>query len=119
MSRLQSEVVSVQKTLAAGGAPRPPDGASILSRYITRVRNSFQNLGPPTPETPAELTMPGIVETEVSLGAGLDAIGEAETPASGESSHASPAHVLVHREQEAEGAGDLPLEEGLETKGES
>ncbi|KAH0514487.1 Short transient receptor potential channel 2 [Microtus ochrogaster] len=119
VSRLQSEVVSVQKTLAAGGAPRPPDGASILSRYITRVRNSFQNLGPPTPETPAELTMPGIVETEVSLGAGLDAIGEAETPASGESSHASPAHVLVHREQEAEGAGDLPLEEGLETKGES
>lgn len=101
----------MQKTLAAGGAPRPPDGASILSRYITRVRNSFQNLGPPTPETPAELTMPGIVETEVSLGAGLDAIGE--------SSHASPAHVLVHREQEAEGAGDLPLEEGLETKGES
>ncbi|KAK7807141.1 hypothetical protein U0070_018132, partial [Myodes glareolus] len=117
VSRLQSEVVSVQKTLAAGGAPRPPDGASILSRYITRVRNSFQNLGPPTPETPAELTMPGIVETEVSLGAGLDAIGKGETPASGESSHASPAHVLVHREQEAEGAGDLPLEEGLETKG--
>ncbi|CAO2582358.1 Short transient receptor potential channel 2 [Lemmus lemmus] len=119
VSRLQSEVLSVQKTLAAGGAPRPPDGASILSRYITRVRNSFQNLGPPTAETPAELTMPGIMETEVSLGAALDAIGEVETPASGESSHASPAHVLVHREQEAEGAGDLPLEEGLETKGQA
>ncbi|KAL6037450.1 hypothetical protein STEG23_036695 [Scotinomys teguina] len=119
VSRLQSEVASVQKTLAAGGTPRPPDGASILSRYITRVRNSFQNLGPPTPETPAELTMPGIVETEVSLEAGLDAIREAETPASGEPSHSSPAHVLVHREQEAEGAGDLPLEEGLETKAES
>uniref|UniRef100_A0A8C8TDA2 Transient receptor potential cation channel, subfamily C, member 2 n=1 Tax=Peromyscus maniculatus bairdii TaxID=230844 RepID=A0A8C8TDA2_PERMB len=119
VSRLQSEVASVQKTLAAGGTPRPPDGASILSRYITRVRNSFQNLGPPTPETPAELTMPGIVETEVSLGAGLDVIGEAETPVSGEPGHSSPAHVLVHREQEAEGPGDLPLEEGLESKCES
>ncbi|XP_035316535.1 short transient receptor potential channel 2 isoform X1 [Cricetulus griseus] len=119
VSRLQSEVASVQKTLAAGGTPRPPDGASILSRYITRVRNSFQNLGPPTPETPAELTMPGIVETEVSLEADLDAVGEAETPVSGEPSHSSPAHVLVHREQEADGAEDLPLEEGLETKGES
>lgn len=62
--------------------------------------------------------MPGIVETEVSLEAGHDATGEAGTPASGESSPSSPAHVLVHREQEAEGAGDLPLEEGLETKGE-
>lgn len=109
----------MQKTLAAGGAPRPPDGASILSSYITRLRSSFQNLGPPTPETPAELTMPGILETEVSLGTGLDAVGEAETPASGESSHAFPVHALVHREQETEGAGDLPLEEGLETKGES
>ncbi|XP_051048399.1 protein XNDC1N [Phodopus roborovskii] len=119
VSRLQSEVASVQKTLAAGGTPRPPDGASILSRYITRVRNSFQNLGPPTPETPAELTMPGIVETEVSLEAGLDDVGETETPASGEPSHSSPAHVLVHREQEADGAEDLPLDECLETKGKS
>ncbi|XP_028637346.1 short transient receptor potential channel 2 [Grammomys surdaster] len=119
VSRLQSEVASVQKTLAAGGTPRPPDGASILSRYITRVRNSFQNLGPPTSDTPAELTMPGIVETEVSLEDGLDATGEAGTPASGESSTSSSAHVLVHREQEAEGAGDLPLEEDLETKEES
>lgn len=109
----------MQKTLATGGTPRPPDGASILSRYITRVRNSFQNLGPPTPDTPAELTMPGIVETEVSLEGGLDATGEAGTPASGKSSPSSSAHVLVHREQEAEGAEDLPLEEDLETKGES
>lgn len=109
----------MQKTVAAGGPPRPPDGASILSRYITRVRNSFQNLGPPTSDTPAELTMPGIVETEVSLEDGLEATGEAGIPASGEPSSALSAHVLVHREQEAEGAGDLPLEEDLETKGES
>lgn len=109
----------MQKTLTAGGAPRPPDGASILSRYITRVRNSFQNLGPPTSDTPAELTMPGIVENEVSLEDGLEATGEAEAPASGEPSSSSSAHVLVHREQEAEAAGDLPLEEDLETKGES
>nr|XP_021507704.1 short transient receptor potential channel 2 [Meriones unguiculatus] len=119
VSRLQSEVASVQKTLAAGGTPRPPDGASILSRYITRVRNSFQNLGPPAPETPAELTMPGIVETEVSVEPGLDAAGEAGTPTPRGSRPSSPAHVLVHREQEAEGAGDLPLEEGLETQGKS
>lgn len=109
----------MQKTLAAGGTPRPPDGASILSRYITRVRNSFQNLGPPTPETPAQLTMPGIVETEVSVEAGLDATGEAGTLAAREPRPSSPAHVLVHREQEGEGPEDLPLEEGLETKGES
>nr|AAG29950.1 transient receptor potential channel 2-alpha [Mus musculus] len=119
VSRLQSEVASVQKNLAAGGAPRPPDGASILSRYITRVRNSFQNLGPPTSDTPAELTMPGIVETEVSLGDGLDGTGEAGAPAPGEPGSSSSAHVLVHREQEAEGSGDLPLEGDLETKGES
>lgn len=109
----------MQKTLAVGGTPRPPDGASILSRYITRVRNSFQNLGPPTSDTPAELTMPGIVETEVSLEDGFDVTGEAGAPAPGEPSSSSSAHVLVHREQEAEGAGDLPLEEDLETKGES
>ncbi|XP_029391547.1 short transient receptor potential channel 2 [Mus pahari] len=119
VSRLQSEVASVQKNLAAGGAPRPPDGASILSRYITRVRNSFQNLGPPTSDTPAELTMPGIVETEVSLEDGLDAAGDVGAPASGEPSSSSSAHVLVHREQEAEGSGDLPLEEDLESKGDS
>uniref|UniRef100_G3VYI3 Transient receptor ion channel domain-containing protein n=1 Tax=Sarcophilus harrisii TaxID=9305 RepID=G3VYI3_SARHA len=51
VSRLQSEVAGVRKTLAEGGTPRLPDGVSILSRYITRVRNSFQNLGPTIPET--------------------------------------------------------------------
>ncbi|XP_051843418.1 protein XNDC1N isoform X3 [Antechinus flavipes] len=51
VSRLQSEVAGVRKTLTEGGTPRLPDGVSILSRYITRVRNSFQNLGPTIPET--------------------------------------------------------------------
>ncbi|XP_074161032.1 short transient receptor potential channel 2-like isoform X1 [Sminthopsis crassicaudata] len=51
VSRLQGEVAGVRKTLAEGGTPRLPDGVSILSRYITRVRNSFQNLGPTIPET--------------------------------------------------------------------
>lgn len=99
MSRLQSDVAGVRRTLAEGGTSWPPEGASILSRYITRVRNSFQNLGPPIPETP-ELTEPGIVET----------------PASGESGPSSPAHVLVHREQESEAAGDLPQKEDLGIK---
>uniref|UniRef100_A0A8C6R5H6 Short transient receptor potential channel 2 n=1 Tax=Nannospalax galili TaxID=1026970 RepID=A0A8C6R5H6_NANGA len=119
VSRLQSEVASVQKTLVAGGMPRPPDGASILSRYITRVRNSFQNLGLPIPETPAELNIPGLVVTEVSLETGLDAAEESGTPASGESGPSSSAPVMVHQEQEPERAGDLPLEEDSETKGES
>uniref|UniRef100_A0A8C5P023 Short transient receptor potential channel 2 n=1 Tax=Jaculus jaculus TaxID=51337 RepID=A0A8C5P023_JACJA len=118
VSRLQSEVASVQRTLVSGGAPRPPDGASILSRYITRVRNSFQNLGAPIPETP-ELAVPGIMGTEVSSETGLNAAGQGEAPASREPRPASPAHVLVHREQEALGAGDLPPEEDLGTKGES
>ncbi|XP_041586443.1 putative short transient receptor potential channel 2-like protein isoform X1 [Vulpes lagopus] len=100
VSRLQSDVAGVRRTLAEGGTSWPPEGASILSRYITRVRNSFQNLGPPIPETP-ELTVPGIVET----------------PASGESGPSSPAHVLVHREQESEAAGDLPQKEDLGIEG--
>nr|XP_006203454.1 short transient receptor potential channel 2-like isoform X3 [Vicugna pacos] len=115
VSRLQSEVAGVQRTLVEGGTRRPPDGASILSRYITRVRNSFQNLGPPIPETP-ELTVPGIVGTQVSSETGLQDAGGARTPASRESGPSSPAHVLVHREQESEGAGDLPQEEDLGTK---
>ncbi|XP_037696634.1 putative short transient receptor potential channel 2-like protein [Choloepus didactylus] len=115
VSRLQSEVASVRRTLAEGGTPRPSDGASILSRYINRVRNSFQNLGPPIPETP-ELTVPGIVGTQVSSETIPQDPGGARTPASEESGPSSPTHVLVHREQEAEGAGDLPQEEGLETK---
>ncbi|XP_057551588.1 protein XNDC1N isoform X2 [Hippopotamus amphibius kiboko] len=115
VSRLHSDVAGVQRTLVEGGQCRPPDGASILSRYITRVRNSFQNLGPPIPETP-ELTVPGIVETQVSSETWLQDTGGARTPASGESGLSSPAHVLVHREQESEGAGDLPQEEDLGTK---
>ncbi|EPY83488.1 short transient receptor potential channel 2-like protein [Camelus ferus] len=115
VSRLQSEVAGVQRTLVEGGTRRPPDGASILSRYITRVRNSFQNLGPPIPETP-ELTVPGMVGTQVSSETGLQDAGGARTPASRESGPSSPAHVLVHREQESEGAGDLPQEEDLGTK---
>lgn len=116
VSRLQSEVAGVRGTLAAGGMPRPPDGASILSRYITRVRNSFQNLGPPIPETP-ELTISGIVGTQDSSETGFQTAGEAGAPASRESGPSSPAHVLVHREQEEEGAGDLPPEEALGTSG--
>lgn len=88
----------MQQTLAEGGTPWPPDGASILSRYITRVRNSFQNLGPAIYETP-ELTVPGIVGTQVSAEMGLREAGRAETTASRKSG-CSPAHVLVHREQE-------------------
>lgn len=38
-------------------------------------------------------------------------------PASGESDPSSPAHVLVHREQESEAEGDLPWEEDLGVKG--
>ncbi|XP_047735088.1 protein XNDC1N isoform X3 [Prionailurus viverrinus] len=112
VSRLQSEVAGVRRTLEEGGTPRPPGGASVLSRYITRVRNSFQNLGPPIPETP-ELTVPGLVGTQVSSETGLQDAGGARTPASGESGPSSPAHVLVHREQESEAAGDLPQEEDL------
>ncbi|KAM5224662.1 LOW QUALITY PROTEIN: short transient receptor potential channel 2-like [Hipposideros larvatus] len=115
VSRLQSEVANVRLILAEG-TPRPPCGASILSRYITGVRNSFQNLGPPIPETP-ELTVPGIVGTQVASETGLQDPGGAGTPASSEPGPSSPAHVLVHREQESEGAGDLPQAEGLETKG--
>uniref|UniRef100_A0A2K6ELS8 Ion transport domain-containing protein n=1 Tax=Propithecus coquereli TaxID=379532 RepID=A0A2K6ELS8_PROCO len=114
VSRLQSEVASVRRTLAEGGTPRPPDGASILSRYITRVRNSFQNLAPPLPETP-ELTVPGIVGTQVPSETGLQDTGGA--PASGQSGPSSLAHVLVHREPEAEGDRDLAQEEDLGTNG--
>ncbi|KFO24000.1 Short transient receptor potential channel 2 [Fukomys damarensis] len=118
VSRLQSEVASVRRTVEAGGTPRPPDGASILSRYITRVRNSFQNLGPSISET-AELIMPGIVETQDSSETGVQGVGEAGTLASGVDGLSSPTHVLVHKEQEAEGTGDLSPEKDLGTKGES
>uniref|UniRef100_A0A2K5JUJ5 Ion transport domain-containing protein n=1 Tax=Colobus angolensis palliatus TaxID=336983 RepID=A0A2K5JUJ5_COLAP len=107
VSRLQSEV-------ACGGTPRPPDSASILSH----LHNSFQNLGPPIPET-LELTRPGIVGTQESSGTGLQDSGGVRTLASGESGPRSPAHVLVHREQEAEGAGDLPQGEDSGTEGRS
>ncbi|KAM9768167.1 short transient receptor potential channel 2 homolog isoform 2-T2 [Dama dama] len=112
VSRLQSEVAGVQRAVVEAGPRRPPGGASILSRYITRVRNSFQNLGPPIPETP-ELTVPVMVETQGSSERGLPEAGGAQAPASGESAPSSPAHVLVHREQESEGAGDLPQEADL------
>ncbi|XP_028372719.1 putative short transient receptor potential channel 2-like protein isoform X2 [Phyllostomus discolor] len=115
VSRLQSEVAGVQRTLAEGGTRRPPEGASILSRYITRVRNSFQNLGPPIPETP-ELTVPGIVGAQISSETGLQDAGGAGTPDPGEPGPPSPAHVLVHRQQDSEGAGDLPQEEDLGTR---
>nr|XP_027798639.1 short transient receptor potential channel 2-like [Marmota flaviventris] len=118
VSRLQSEVAGVRRNLAAGGMPRPPDGASILSRYITRVRNSFQNLGPPISETP-ELTMSGTVGIQDSLETGLQTAEEAGAPASRESGLSSPAHVLVHREQEEEGAGDLDPQEALGTNRDS
>ncbi|XP_037378773.1 protein XNDC1N isoform X1 [Talpa occidentalis] len=115
VSRLQSEVASVKRTLAVGGTPRPPGGASILSHYITRVRNSFQNLGPPIPETP-ELTVPETAGSQESSEIGLQGAGDARTPASGEPGPSSPAPVLVHREQESEGVGDLPQEEDLGSK---
>uniref|UniRef100_A0A2K5NWI7 Transient receptor ion channel domain-containing protein n=1 Tax=Cercocebus atys TaxID=9531 RepID=A0A2K5NWI7_CERAT len=78
----------------------------------------FQNLGPPIPETP-ELTGPGIVGTQESSGTGLPDSGGARTLASGDSGPRSPAHVLVHREQEAEGAADLPQGEDSGTEGRS
>ncbi|CAI9153266.1 unnamed protein product [Rangifer tarandus platyrhynchus] len=112
VSRLQSEVAGVQRAVVEAGPRRPPGGASILSRYITRVRNSFQNLGPPIPETP-ELTVPAMVGTQGSSERGLPDARGAQAPASGESAPSSPAHVLVHREQESEGAGDLPQEADL------
>uniref|UniRef100_A0A8C2QYK2 Transient receptor ion channel domain-containing protein n=1 Tax=Capra hircus TaxID=9925 RepID=A0A8C2QYK2_CAPHI len=115
VSRLQSEVAGVQRAVVEAGPRRPPGGASILSRYITRVRNSFQNLGPPIPETP-ELTVPVTVGTQESSETGLPDAGGAQAPASGESGPSSPAHVLVHREQESEGAGDLPQETDLGAK---
>lgn len=94
--------------LVEGGTLQPHCGTSILSHYITRMHNSFQNLGPPIPETP-ELTVSEVVGTPVSSETGLQ-------DAEGESGSSSPAHVLVHREQESKGAGDLPLAEDLETK---
>uniref|UniRef100_A0A8C0I642 Ion transport domain-containing protein n=1 Tax=Balaenoptera musculus TaxID=9771 RepID=A0A8C0I642_BALMU len=115
VSRLQSEVAGVQRTLVKGRLRQPPDGASILCCSITQVCNSFQNLGPPIPETP-EVTVPGIVGTQVSSETGLQDAGRARTPVSGESGPSSPAHVLGHREQELEGAGDVPQEEDLGTK---
>ncbi|DAA21979.1 TPA: short transient receptor potential channel 2 homolog [Bos taurus] len=115
VSRLQSEVAGVQRAVVEAGPRRPPGGASVLSRYITRVRNSFQNLGPPIPETP-ELTVPATVGTQESSETGLPDAGGAQAPASGESGPSSPAHVLVHREQESEGAGDLPQEADLGAK---
>lgn len=105
--------------MAEGGTLRPPDGASVLSRYITRVRNSFQRLGPPIPEIP-ELMGPGTVGTQESSEFGLQDAGVAGTPASsGEPGPSSLAHVLVHREQESQGAEDLPQGEDLGSKRES
>uniref|UniRef100_A0A8C3YAI5 Transient receptor ion channel domain-containing protein n=1 Tax=Catagonus wagneri TaxID=51154 RepID=A0A8C3YAI5_9CETA len=115
VSRLQSEVAGVQRMLVEGGMRRPPDVATNLSRYITHVHNSFQNLGPPIPETP-EPAAPGVVGTPGSSETGLQDAGVAKSPASGECGPASPAHVLVHREQGSEWAGDLPEEQGLGTK---
>uniref|UniRef100_A0A2K6REM2 Transient receptor ion channel domain-containing protein n=1 Tax=Rhinopithecus roxellana TaxID=61622 RepID=A0A2K6REM2_RHIRO len=95
-----------------------------LTKTISRLQsevalhNSFQNLGPPIPET-LELTGPGIVGTQESSGTGLQDSGGVRTLASGESGPRSPAHVLVHREQEAEGAGDLPQGEDSGTEGRS
>jgi transient receptor potential cation channel subfamily C protein 2 len=60
--------------------------------------------------------VPGIVGTQISSETELQATEEAGTPASGESAPSSPAHVLVHREQETEDAGDVPLEEDLNTE---
>lgn len=60
--------------------------------------------------------MPGIVKTQVSAEMGLQDAGRAETTASRKSG-SSPAHVLVPREQESEGAGDLPQVEDLGSKG--
>uniref|UniRef100_A0A2K5NWJ3 Ion transport domain-containing protein n=1 Tax=Cercocebus atys TaxID=9531 RepID=A0A2K5NWJ3_CERAT len=95
-----------------------------LTKTVSRLQsevalhNSFQNLGPPIPETP-ELTGPGIVGTQESSGTGLPDSGGARTLASGDSGPRSPAHVLVHREQEAEGAADLPQGEDSGTEGRS
>lgn len=107
----------MRRTLVEGGAPQPPAGASVLSRYITRVRNSFQNLAPPIPETP-ELVMPGMMEAQESQELGQKSVGGAQEPASGEPGPSSPAHVLVHREQEPEGIGELALERDVGATGE-
>ena len=76
------------------------------------MRNSFQNLDLPIPEA-LELTVPVMVGTQGSSETGLPDAGGAQAPASGESGPSSLAHVLVHREQESEGAGDLPQEADL------
>ncbi|NP_001361418.1 short transient receptor potential channel 2 [Ornithorhynchus anatinus] len=54
VSRLQAEVAAVRRTVMAGSAPKAPDGSSVLSRYISRVRNSFQTMGPQIPEEAGE-----------------------------------------------------------------
>ncbi|KAM8812661.1 LOW QUALITY PROTEIN: short transient receptor potential channel 2-like [Rhynchonycteris naso] len=106
--QLQSEVAGVWQT-AEGGTPQPPDGASIFGRYITKLHNRFQNLPSPGPiaET-SELIVPGTVGTQVASETELEDTRGAGTPAPRESSPSSPAHVLVHRQQESEWAGDLP-----------
>lgn len=81
--------------------------ASSAAISITRVCNSFQNLGPPIPATP-ELTVPGMAGTQVSSETGLQDAGGGGSPAPGKSGLSSSAHVLVHKQQESEGAGDLP-----------
>ena len=101
----------MQQAVVEAGPCRPPGGASILSHYITEVRNSFQNLELPIPET-LELTVPVVVGTQGSSETGLPDAGGAQAP-SGDSGPSSLAHVLVHREQESEGAGDLPQEADL------
>uniref|UniRef100_A0A8C6FQB7 Transient receptor ion channel domain-containing protein n=1 Tax=Moschus moschiferus TaxID=68415 RepID=A0A8C6FQB7_MOSMO len=116
LSRLQSQGAGAQRAVAEAGPRRPPGGASVLSRYITRVRNSFQNLGPPIPEAP-ELTVPATLGTQGSSETGLLDAGGGRDPATGEPRPCPPAHVLVHREQESEGPGDLPQEADLGAKG--
>ncbi|XP_044521905.1 short transient receptor potential channel 2-like [Gracilinanus agilis] len=138
VSRLQGEVSGVRKTLADGGPSRLPDGASILSRYITRVRNSFQNLGPTIPETPElrgreeemGLIVPELIGTQIPGETGTQESRAPEpgtqdtdeqAPQEGEragiqafggSYKISSAQVVIHRGFGEKGDVNLPPEEG-------
>ena len=93
-----------------GHASRPEEPASSVATS-PKCATASRTWGPPTPDTP-EVTVPAMLGTQGSSETGLlDARG-AQAP-SGESGPSSPAHVLVHREQESEGAGDLPQETDL------
>lgn len=81
---------------------------------------------PTIPETP-ELTVPGIARIQVSSETGIQDAGGGGSPASGKSGPCpppprfparppSPAHVLVYKQQESEGAGDLPRRKIWEPK---